>query len=85
MIIDFALKTINADDKVEYSEIKFFKNIRHRLTISDQEILAVYPDIEFYLEKDINTSSSIDMLTEQYFSSIEIPIFELLDIDLNDL
>ena len=85
LIIDFALKTINADDKVEYSEIKFFKNIRHRLTISDQEILAVYPDIEFYLEKDINTSSSIDMLTEQYFSSIEIPIFELLDIDLNDL
>ena len=85
LIIDFAIKTINADEKVEYSEIKFFKNIRHRLTISDQEILAVYPDIDFYLEKDINTNSSIDRLTELYFSSIEIPIFELLDLDTNDL
>lgn len=29
-LIDFAIQTINADEQVEYSEIKFFKNIRHR-------------------------------------------------------
>lgn len=28
IIIDFAVKTINADEKVEYSEIKFFKAMR---------------------------------------------------------
>lgn len=26
-----------------YAEIKFFKNIRHRLKISDENILAVFP------------------------------------------
>ena len=28
-LIDFAIQTINADEQIEYSEIKFFKNIRH--------------------------------------------------------
>ena len=27
-IVDFAIKTIEADEKVEYSEIKLFKKIR---------------------------------------------------------
>jgi uncharacterized tellurite resistance protein B-like protein len=34
-LIDFAIQTIKADEQIEYSEIKFFKNIRHRLEISD--------------------------------------------------
>jgi len=45
ILIDFAIKTIEADEQIEYSEIKFFKSIRHRLKISDEKILAVYPDI----------------------------------------
>ena len=44
-LIDFVIQTIKADEQVEYSEIKFFKNIRHRLKISDANILAVFPDI----------------------------------------
>jgi hypothetical protein len=28
-LIDFAIQTIKADEQIEYSEIKFFKNIRH--------------------------------------------------------
>jgi transcriptional regulator with XRE-family HTH domain len=31
---------------IEYSEIKFFKNIRHRLKINDENIMAVFPNIE---------------------------------------
>jgi hypothetical protein len=48
-LIDFAIQTIKADEQIEYSEIKFFKNIRHRLKISDNNILAVFPDIEQFL------------------------------------
>src|SRR5690242_14316094 len=40
-LIDFAIKTIMADEQIEYSEIKFFKSICHRLKISDEKILAV--------------------------------------------
>ena len=80
-LIDFAIQTINADEIVEYSEIKFFKNIRHRLTISDEIILAKFPDLEQYLEEDIITDSFLDKITSQYFETTELPQFDLITID----
>lgn len=70
-VIDFAIKTINADEEVKYSEIKFFKNIRHRLKIIDENILSVYPHIEKFLEEDITTKSFLDKTTNQYFDKTE--------------
>lgn len=52
-IVDFAIKTIEADEKVEYSEIKLFKKIRALLSVSDEEILELYPDKEEFLLPDI--------------------------------
>ena len=80
-IIDIAIKTIKADEQIEYSEIKFFKNIRHRLSISDEKILASYPDIEMFLEEDIETESILDKITSQFLDSIELPQFDLIRID----
>jgi len=82
-LIDFAVQTINADEQVEYAEIKFFKNIRHRLKISDEKILAKFPDLEQYLEEDIITDSFLDKITSQYFETTELPQFELITIDNN--
>ena len=84
-LIDFAIQTIMADDKIDYSEIKFFKNIRHRLKISDENILAVFPDIEQFLEEDIATESFIDKITSQYLEFAELPQFELISIDTSSL
>lgn len=53
-IVDLAIKTIEADERIEYSEIKFFKKIRNRLSITDEEILRKYPDKESFLLPDIN-------------------------------
>lgn len=39
-IIDFAIQTIYADNKIEYSEVKFFKKIRSRLSLTDEQILV---------------------------------------------
>lgn len=77
-LIDFAIQTIKADEQIEYSEIKFFKNIRHRLVISDEKILASYPDIEMFLEEDIATESLLDNITSQYLDSANLPQFELI-------
>lgn len=77
-LIDFAIQTIKADEQIEYSEIKFFKNIRHRLKISDEKILASFPDIEMFLEEDIETESILDKITSQYLDSAELPQFELI-------
>lgn len=83
-LIDFAIQTINADDQIEYSEIKFFKNIRHRLNISDEKILARFPDIEQYLEDDIITDTFLDKITSQYFEISELPQFDLIRIADNN-
>ena len=80
-LIDFALQTINADEQVEYAEIKFFKNIRHRLNISDEKILEKFPDIEDWLEQDIITDSFLDKITSQYFETTELPQFDLVSIE----
>lgn len=53
-IIDLAIKTIECDQRIEYSEVKFFKKIRSRLTLSDEEILKKHPDKEDFLLPDIN-------------------------------
>ena len=77
-LIDFAIQTIKADEKIEYSEIKFFKNIRHRLKITDDNILAVFPDIEQFLEQDIVTETFLDKITSQYFDVAVLPQFVLI-------
>lgn len=56
MIVDFALQTIFADNRIEYSEVKFFKKIRSRLSLTDEEILANHPDVEDFLLPDINVA-----------------------------
>jgi uncharacterized tellurite resistance protein B-like protein len=81
IIIDFAVKTINADEKIEYSEIKFFKAMRKCLNVPDENILAVYPDLEFYLEEDINTESELDKLVCNYLNSVELPQFEQINLE----
>ena len=79
-LIDFAVQTIKADELIEYSEIKFFKVIRNNLKIKDEMILAVNPDIEYWLEEDISTESKLDKLMKQYFDSAELPQFDLITI-----
>lgn len=75
LLLDFAIKTIQADDEIEYSEIKFFKAIRHRLTVSDETILAFHPGIEDYLEEDI-IAPSLDKLTDHFFETLNLNNFE---------
>ena len=79
-LLNIVFEVIFADGKVEYSEVKFFRNIRIRLSISDEEIeknFANTPDLDIFLEKDIVDHLSVEKVTQQYFSSIEIPHFNL--------
>jgi uncharacterized tellurite resistance protein B-like protein len=80
-IINYAKQTIEADEKVEYSEVKFFKTIRHRLNISDEKILEVYPDIEFWLIEDIDTGNDLSKITDSYLDAFEIKQFEFVDLN----
>lgn len=73
-IVDLAIKTIEADNRIEYSEIKFFKKIRARLSVSDDEILKRNPDREDFLLPDLNEADN------SLWSDLRLP-----EITLNQL
>lgn len=76
MLINFAIETIKADQEIKYSEVKFFKAIRHYLKLSNDRILSEFPDIESFLKEDIDTDSSIEKLLHHFEEVAEFPQFE---------
>ena len=85
LLIDLAIKTIHSDGIDEYSEITFFKNIRHRLKLSDDKILKIHPEVEYWLEDDIKTESFIKNLTDKYLDSADLPQFDSIHIDTTEV
>src|SRR5690554_7334388 len=86
-LIEVAIDTIKADDKVEYSEIKFFKVIRSKLKIDNEPILEKHPDFEGYLEQDIITDSYLSRLQDDFFDthiSNEFELISEIDDDIFD-
>lgn len=55
-LVGLAIQMIEADNNIEYSEVKFFKKIRSRLSVSDEQILEQYPCKENLLFPDISVS-----------------------------
>ncbi|GGE44967.1 hypothetical protein GCM10010832_26130 [Psychroflexus planctonicus] len=84
-LIEVAIDTIKADDKVEYSEIKFFKVIRSKLKINNEPILEKHPDFEDYLEQDIITDSYLSRLQNDFFDTHISNEFELISEIDNDI
>ncbi len=83
-IIDVSIKMIKVDNDEKYSELKFFKILRSKLNISDELIIEElgekFENLESdYLSQDIVSSKYLDILQDEYFSSIEIPEFALVD------
>ena len=86
-LIEVAIDTIKADEKVEYSEIKFFKVIRSKLKIDSEPILEKHPDFEDYLEQDIITDSYLARLQDDFFDthiSNEFELISEIDDDILD-
>lgn len=74
-LLDVAVKTIKADNIIQYSEIKFFKVIKANLNISDETILEKVEGIdEMWVAQDIK---DYGLLYDSYFENIELPKFDL--------
>lgn len=74
LLVSLAIKAIEADNRIEYTEVKFFKKIRSRLTISDEAILAEHPNKEDFLLPDINITEIPQWDDSTHFSQISIPV-----------
>lgn len=73
-IVDLSIKMIEADHHIEYSEIKFFKKVRSRLSVSDNQILAQHPDKEDFLLPDIDIVEMPQWNENMQFAPIFISI-----------
>lgn len=84
-VADVAVRTIRADNRIEYSEIKFFKVLRSNLkNVSDETLLEKIDGIdENYLAQDIQADYL--QMYDDYFSTIELPKFEILKQDLKSV
>ncbi len=75
VIVRLSIETIEADNKIEYAEVKFFKKIRSRMSLSDEQILEQYPDKEDWLLPDINVAE--DPVWENVeFENIDLSSYE---------
>lgn len=74
LLASLAIEAIEADNRIDYAEVKFFKKIRARLSISDDIILSEYPDKEDFLLPDINVSETPLWNDNTHFSQLSIPI-----------
>jgi len=77
-LIEVAIETIKADDKIEYSEVKFFKVIRSNFKITNESILERHPDFEEYLEQDIISESYLRKLQDDFFDTHTSPKFDFI-------
>ncbi|MCD8290857.1 MAG: TerB family tellurite resistance protein [Prevotella sp.] len=59
-VVDLAIEIIESDQNIEYAEVKFFKKIRAKLSLSDDQILANHPDKEDFLLPDIHVSEDVE-------------------------
>ena len=84
-VADVAVQTIRADNRIEYSEIKFFKVLRSNLkNVSDETLLEKIDGIdENYLAQDIQADYL--QMYDDYFNTIELPKFEMLKQDLKSI
>lgn len=83
-LIEVAIDTIKADEKIEYSEVKFFKVIRSNLKIKNEVILDIHPDFEEYLEQDIISESYLSRLQDDFFDTNTLPQFDIIKPFNND-
>lgn len=82
-IADVAVQTIRSDNKIEYSEIKFFKVLRSNLkVVSDETLLEKIDGIdENYLAQDIRADYL--QIYDDYFNAIELPKFDILNTEIS--
>lgn len=73
LLISLAFNAIEADNRIEYSEVKFFKKIRSRLSISDETILGKFPNKEDFLLPDLKVAELPMWDENTYFNQITIP------------
>ncbi len=79
-LFEASVDMVEANDDIEYAEVKFVKLIRSELNVSDEEILAVNPAHAEYLKQDVIAVNPKKQLLSQFFLEETFPTIRIPDI-----
>lgn len=77
-ILRAAIDMVEANDEVEYAEIKFVKSVRSQLHLTDEDILLANAAYAEYLKPDVASNLTKQQLLDQFnLIGAEFPVLEM--------
>jgi len=75
IILEVALRIINADEKIDDNEIKFIKILRSKLKVHNETIIDRFGHVSFLHDVDYSQNIKLDSSITNLITDIEIPLF----------
>ncbi|PIB36340.1 hypothetical protein BFP72_13515 [Reichenbachiella sp. 5M10] len=80
-LLQSAIRTIQADDKITQEEVNFLKILRVLLNVSNEKIIARFPQVgPDFVDKDRFTDIYFEELYANYIKVKEMPMFDVSDV-----
>ncbi len=77
MLLSASVDMVEANEEVEYAEVKFVKLIRAELKVSDVEILVANPAHNDYLKQDVGPINPKKQLMSEFFVQENFPTIQI--------
>jgi hypothetical protein len=82
LVLEVALRMINADNKVEVNEIRFLNLLRSKLEVDNEIIRERFGNIPYLTHLNYDNLEMENMAYEEYTNSIELPNISIIS-DIN--
>jgi len=85
-LLECAILTVKADEKIKMEEVNFLKILRTNLKSADRKIVEKFPEYAIdFVDKDKFTDIYLKELYENYFKRAALPQFNIDDVkDISD-
>ncbi len=85
LLLEVALRIVNADERVDENEVKFIHFLRSKLKVHDETILDRFGKVEFLFDRDYKKEIKSGDFKKNLMDSIVLPEMEnLKTIDLTE-
>lgn len=85
LLLEVALRIINADERIDDNEVKFIHFIRSKLKVHDETILDRFGKVEFLFDRDYKNEITVGNLKQNLMDSIVLPeMADLKSVDLSE-
>jgi len=85
LLLEVALRIINADERIDDNEVKFIHFLRSKLKVHDETILDRFGNVEFLFDRDYKNEITAGNLKQNLMDSIVLPeMADLKSVDLSE-